>query len=209
MRSEREGIKKENNQGIGNALFPKIKRQLLTLFFVTPDKKYYFREITRLIKASSGVVMRELRNLTEAGILESEVSGRQRYYWAAPDCMIYSDLRNIVIKTFGVSNNIGDALSKVSPEIKIAFLYGSIPTGTDTGKSDIDLMVIGGISFRKLTSVLKEAEGVLNRELNPTLFSLNEFKNRLKSDDHFIKTVMDSEKIFIIGNADDLAGLAK
>ena len=209
MRSKRLPEKPGSSQSIGAALFPKIKRQLLALFYVAPDKKYYFREITRLIGASSGVVMRELRTLTKAGILNSEVSGRQRYYWADPDCMIYSDLRNIVIKTFGVANAIEDILGKVTSEIKVAFLYGSIAAGTDTGKSDIDLMVMGEISFRKLTSVLRKVEGTLNRELNPTLFSASEFKNRLRDDDHFIRTVMDSPKIFIIGTADDLARLAK
>jgi len=209
MRPKRTAIKKGNSRNIGDALFPKIKRQLLTLFFAAPDKKYYFREITRLIKASSGVVIRELRTLTKAGILSSEISGRQRYYWADPTCMIYSDLRNIVIKTFGVANAVEDALRKVTSEIRVAFLYGSIAAGADTGKSDIDLMVMGEISFRKLTSVLRKVEGTLNRELNPTLFSASEFKNRLRDDDHFIRTVMDSPKIFIIGTADDLARLAK
>jgi uncharacterized protein len=202
-------MKQEVTQNIGDALFPKIKRQLLTLFYVTPDKRYYFREVTRLIKASSGVVMRELGTLTKAGILKSELSGRQRYYWADPDCMIYADLRKIVVRTFGVASTIETAIKPVSSDIKIAFLFGSIPAGTDTGHSDIDLMVIGELSFRKLVAALKSAEQELNRELNPTLFSSVEFKKRLKDKDHFIATVMDSPKIFIIGNTDDFAGLAK
>jgi predicted nucleotidyltransferase len=202
-------MKREVAQNIGDALFPKIKRQLLSLFYVTPGKRYYFREITRLIKASSGVVTRELATLTKAGILKSELSGRQRYYWADPDCMIYADLRNIVVRTFGVASTVKNALKPVSSDIKVAFLYGSIPAGTDTGHSDIDMMVVGEISFRKLVAALKSAEQELNRELNPTLFSSAEFKKRLKDSDHFIGTVMGSPKIFIMGNADDLAGLAK
>jgi uncharacterized protein len=209
MRPKLTAITRETSQSIGDALFPKIKRQLLTLFFVSPDKRYYFREITRLIKASTGVVMRELATLTKAGILKSELSGRQRYYWADPECMIYGDLRNIVVKTFGVANAVNDVLQPISPDIKVAFLYGSIPEGTDTGKSDIDLMVVGEISFRKLAGVLKAAEQELNRELNPTLFSVSEFKSKLKDKNHFILTIMNSSKIFIIGTADDLAGLAK
>jgi len=209
MRPKRKKIRQGVAQNIGEALFPKIKRQLLTLFYVTPDKRYYFREITRLIKASSGVVTRELATLTGAGILKSELSGRQRYYWADPECMIYADLRNIVVRTFGVAKRIEKALKPISYDIEAAFLYGSIPAGTDTGHSDIDLMVIGEISFRKLVAALKSAEGELNRELNPTLFSNSEFKKRLRDKDHFIGTVMDSPKIFIMCNADDLARLGK
>ena len=79
------------------------------------------------------------------------------------------------------NQDIGDVLCKVIPKIKIVFLYGLIPADTDTGRSDIGLMMIGGISFKKLTLVLKEVEGILNRELNPTLFSVGEFEDDKKA----------------------------
>jgi len=93
-------MKQKKTISIGASLFPKIKRQLFTLFFLS-ESRHYFREITRLVNASPGTVQRELKSLTEAGILSSEKVGRQKYYWADPECMIYADLKAIVIKTFG------------------------------------------------------------------------------------------------------------
>jgi len=194
---------------IGNALFPKIRRQLLVHFFLAQDRRHYFREITRLVNASPGSVQRELKMLVDAGILAAEKVGRQKYYWADPECMIYSELKAIVVKTFGVVDTISASLSQVANAIDLAFIYGSIASGKDTGKSDIDLMVIGDVGFRTLAKALRETENLLSRPINPTLFSSDEFGRKTKDKNHFLQNVLNADKLMIIGTEDDLARLAQ
>lgn len=196
-------------KNIGVALFPKIKRQLLSHFFLAQDRRHYFREITRLVNASPGAVQRELRTLVEAGILATEMIGRQRYYWADPECMVYSELKAIVVKTFGVVDTISVALAELSENINLAFVYGSIASGQDTGKSDIDLMVIGNASFRSLAKALRDTESLLSRPINPTLFSPEEFGRKTKEANHFLQNVLNADKLMIIGTENDLARLAQ
>ncbi len=195
-------------KSIGEALFPKIRRQLLAHFFLAQDRRHYFREITRLVNASPGAVQRELKTLVAVGILTTEKIGRQRYYWADPECMVYSELKAIVVKTFGVVDTVSSALSKLVDSIDFAFVYGSIASGQDTGKSDIDLMVIGKASFRSLAKALRETESLLSRPINPTLFSSEEFSRKIKEKNHFLQNVLNADKLMIIGTEDDLAGLA-
>ncbi len=209
MRSKQTKEPVGKNPGIGWALFPKTKRQLLIHFFLSSERRHYFREITRLVKASPGAVQRELATLVDAGILASEKVGRQRYYWADPDCMIYSELKSIVLKSFGAIDTIRSELIRFENDIRIAFIYGSIVDNSDTAKSDIDLMVIGTLSFRKLAGMLNKVETVLNRPINPTLYSTAEFLDKMKKRNHFLHSIFKSEKLFVIGTNDDLVRLAK
>lgn len=196
-------------KSIGESLFPKTKRQLLTLFFLAKERRHYFREITRIVKASPGAVQRELKSLTEAGILVSEKIGNQKYYWADPECMIYQELRIIVVKTFGVVETVLTALEEIRSDITVAFIYGSIAQGKDTGRSDIDLMVVGKAGFRILTKALGNVEEILSRPINPTLFSIDEFKTKLRNKNNFVSNIVNSKKLFIIGNQDDFTKLVQ
>lgn len=193
----------------GEILFSKIRRQLLTTFLSATDRRLYFREIARLVRGSPGTVQRELAALTEAGILKSELVGRQRYYSADGECPIFTELRAIVVKTFGIADTIRGALSPLSRKIKVAFVYGSIASETQTGRSDIDVMVIGSVKLREMASALEKAEQVLGRPVNPSVFSQQEFVGKMQQKNHFVLSVLTSDRIFLVGGPDDLDRLAQ
>ena len=70
-------------------------------------------------------------------------------------------------------------------------------------------MIIGNLSTRKVSGSMLQAGNELKREVNFSIFSLNEFKERLKNNDHFISTIMKEPKIFIIKDSDEFERLAK
>jgi len=195
--------------GIGEVLFSKTRRQLLTTFFTSAGRRLYFREIARLVGGSPGTVQRELTKLTKAGILRSEMAGRQRYYLADSDCPIFPELRAIVLKTFGIADTLRAALRPHARKIKLALIYGSVASDTQMGRSDIDVMVIGSVSTRELAVALEKTEHVLGRQVNPTVYSQKEFVAKVREKNHFVLNVLNSEVIFLIGVADDLGRLAE
>ncbi|MEK7774286.1 MAG: hypothetical protein AAB305_00165 [Candidatus Zixiibacteriota bacterium] len=196
-------------KSIGELLFPRLRRQLLTVLLITPENRYYFRELSRLVKSSTGSLKRELVLLTDAGIVRTETMGRQHYYQADLDCMIHAELRSIVIKTFGVVGSLAEALRPLETNIQLACVYGSIAASSDTGKSDVDLLVVGNLTFRKLTAALAGVEQTLGRQVNAALFSLDEFSSKLEDKNHFLQTILNSEKLFVIGSPDDIGRMAK
>ena len=136
--------------------------------------------------------------------------GIQKFYRANTDCPVFSELKSIAEKTFGVADIIRDVLkTAVTGQISVALIYGSIAGGKDTSSSDIDLMIVGTLPFRELVSVLKPVEEHMQRSINPTLYSADEFKKKIRDKNHFLLTVMKSDKLFILGNEDDLARLAQ
>ena len=59
-------------------------------------------------------------------------------------------------------------LSRRSESTSCAFVYGSIAKGTDTARSDIDLMVISEAAYPELYDALQEAEEILGRPVPRT-----------------------------------------
>ena len=196
--------------GIGEALFPKIRRKVLALFLLNPEKHFYFREAVRLLGDTPGSLQRELKSLTEVGILTMEPIGIQKFYRANTESPVFSELRSIAEKTFGVVDVFRDVLRNQGKEqIEVAWIYGSVASAHDTSSSDIDLMVIGSLPFRELVSILKPIEENMQRPVNPTLYSPEEFRTKVRDKNNFLRNVMESEKLFILGTMDDLARLAK
>jgi predicted nucleotidyltransferase len=190
-------------------LFPGTKRKILALFFLNPDKEYYFSEVVRLTGTRQGVIQRELKSLTEAEILTSEKRGRQKFYFVNRKHPIFQDLRNIIFKTYGVIGKIQEALEPLREQIKIAFVYGSFARGEEVSSSDLDLLVIGNIQLGDLVSALSNVEKAIGREINPTLFSVTEFKKKWSQKNHFIRSVANGEMEFIIGSEDEFRRLAE
>jgi predicted nucleotidyltransferase len=195
--------------GVGEALFPKIRRKVLALFLLNPDQRYYFREAARLIGDTPGSIQRELKSLTEVGILTMEPIGIQKFYQANKEHPVFNELRSLTEKTFGLADILRDVLRHHADKIVVSFIFGSVAVGRETGKSDIDLLVVGSISLRELVAVLEPIEKAVGRPINPALFSKAEFVTRAKKGDHFVTTLLGSEKLFILGNANDLERLAE
>ena len=194
---------------ISAVLFPGTKRKILALFFLNPDQEYYFSEVARLTKTRQGVIQRELKSLTEASILTSEKRGRQKFYAVNRKHPIFQDLRNIIFKTYGVIGRILQALEPFGEQIKVAFVYGSFARGEEVSSSDLDLFVAGDLRLDELVSALSNVEQAIGREINPTLFSVAEFKKKWSQNNHFIRSMDDAEKEFVIGSHDEFRRLAE
>ena len=186
-------------KSLGEALFPKIKRQLLSLFFLNPSKSYYYREVIKLLDSSPGSVQKELKNLVDAEILNTEFTGNRRYYQVNQNCFIYKDLREIVVKTFGVVEIIKQALDPLKDSVKEAFIYGSVAQKTDTGNSDIDLLFITDRPFREFAILLKPLEDILQREINFSIYPTSILIDDKFKDNHFLSSVFETEIIYLYG----------
>ena len=194
---------------LGATLFGKTRRAVLALLYGHPDESYYLRQLARMTGAGMGSLQRELKQLSEAGIIVRSEIGRQAFFKANPDCPVFPELRDLIIKTFGVADVLRQALAQLSDKIRAAFIFGSLVSGEFNQSSDVDVMVIGDISFAEVVSALSPVQEVLSREINPSVYPPGEVKARLTEKQHFLRSVLDSPKIFIIGNKNELDELAR
>ncbi|MBN1898120.1 MAG: nucleotidyltransferase domain-containing protein [Spirochaetes bacterium] len=180
----------------------KIRRDLLSLFFTNPVKKYYVRELERILDYSAGNIRRELLRLQKDNLFLTQKTGNLLYYFLNKDHPLFTELKSIIAKTIGVEASIRNRLLLLD-HIKVAFIYGSFAMGKEKSESDIDLMIIGDPDTTLLNENIAQLENKLKREINPTIYTFKEFKNK-KSTSGFIKDLLKNPKIMLIGKEDDL-----
>jgi predicted nucleotidyltransferase len=190
---------------IGDALFTKTQQKVLGLLFGKPDKSFYTNEIMRWAAMGRGTVSRELERLVGAGLLTATKEGNQNHYQANANSPVYSELVSIVKKTFGVADEIRARLKPLDENIELAFIYGSISKGTETAISDVDLMLVGkALNYSDVMDLLVPSEELLQRTINPTIYSKADFSKKLREGNSFITRVMEQPKILIKGVINDV-----
>ena len=182
---------------------------MLRLLFGHTDKRFYLRQIIRALRLGSGAVQRELEQLVACGILARTVEGRQTYFQANRDCPVFEELRGLVRKTFGVAEALQTSLAGLAAHVQLAFIYGSVAAGNETAGSDVDVMVVGEqVSLDEVVGAFDEAQRDLGKEVNPSVYRTEEFCRKLAQGQHFLARVVSGPKIFLIGDENELAGLA-
>ncbi len=190
---------------LSNALFSKVQQRVLALIFGHPERSFYASEIIRNVGSGTGAVERELSRLKSSGLVCVERIGNQKHYRANPDSPIFAELKGLVLKTIALSEPLKQSLESLSDMIDVAFVYGSVAKGTDTARSDVDLMVIGDdLDYSALYSALQDAESKLARKVNPTFLSSADWKRKAAEEGSFISKINAQPKIFVFGAAEDL-----
>lgn len=182
---------------------------ILQLFLLEQGKRFYQREIAVLSKQPLRAVQREVAKLLKIGILKEEFEGNRKYYTINKNSPVVGDLKAIFQKTVGIYRVLSDALEPLREGIDIAFVFGSYACGEESTTSDVDLLIIGDVSGRKLAGALKGIKSLLAREINPAVFTMDEFSSRLQKKDHFLTTVNKAPKQFIIGTENEYRTILK
>jgi predicted nucleotidyltransferase len=194
------------------ALFGKTRSVVLGLLLLRPDERFHLRQIARLTGSGLGAVQRELAALTNAGILQREQSGRQVYFQANSTSPIFTELKGLLVKTSGIADVLRDALAPLQPRIRVAFLFGSFARGHQHSASDIDLLLIANpklLSFAEVAAAIVPLQTRLGREVNPTVYTPAEFARKWSAGHHFIRSVVQEPKVFLVGDEDELRTMAR
>ena len=179
----------------------KAKRNVLRLFFMNPEGKYYLREISRLTGEPISAVQREIGFLEKAGIVKYHREGNLKYYSVNKEFPFYPELKKIIYATVGLGEYLTTRLDKPE-QIELAFVYGSVARGEETARSDIDLFVVGDVDEGTLHNLVSQIERDTGRTINYTLMTRKEFDARIIQNEPFITRVMSEPKLIIKGNLD-------
>ena len=167
------------------------------------------RRAASIIGCGQGAVQRELQRLAAAGLLTRSRRGHRVMYQADPTHPIYAEMRGLVLKTVGLADVLRDALLPLAADITSAFVFGSLANGTAVPDSDVDVMVIGQADFADVVAALRPTEETLAREVNPCVYTPEEFSERLTRSDHFLTSVVRSPKIHLLGDEHGVERLAQ
>jgi len=185
-------------------MFSAYRRQVLGLLLLRPGEALHVREIARLTGVPVGSLHRELRSLAEADLLLREPVGNQVRYRANQNCPIYPELAEIFRKTAGLADLLRQALAPLSERILAAFLFGPIARQAETAHSDVDLFVVGSVSFTEVLSAVSPLQERLGREVNPVVMTSEQFQTARRKEERFVKRILGEPRLFLMGSDNDL-----
>jgi len=178
---------------------------VFTLLFGLNPEEFHIREISRRAALSEASVRQELRKLESMGLVRARRDGNRLYYSAVKEHPLYVDIHRMVLKTSGLVDVLRESLEGIGADV--AFVFGSMASGTETGSSDVDLMVLGDLGLRDLSRHLSGVSARIGREINPHVMTIEEYSSRRNEDDHFAVRVLEGPRLFVIGSEDELAAM--
>lgn len=190
---------------LADILSSRVRAEILRLLFGPVDREMHLREIERQSGLIIGTVQKDIKKLARLDLVQARRDGNRLYYRANKKHPLYPDLHNLVLKTSGLVEVLRSALE--DKEVRLAFIFGSLARNEEGAESDVDLMVIGNVGLRTLSGWLTGVSEAIGREINPHVLSEAEFKKRKRSGEHFLSSVLNSPRLFIIGDEDDLAAM--
>jgi len=188
---------------------PPTRQGVLAATLLQPGKWWYLSEIADHIGTRVSSLQREIEALVQAGILERRVDGRRTYVKANENSPLFTELHGLMEKTSGIVPLLIEETTRLKNKIKWAFVYGSIARGEADTASDVDVMLIGKVSTMEIVPAFRRVEKVIGRPINETIFSERDFLDSLKKKNHFLRTVLRSDKIMLKGSEDELDAVAR
>ena len=192
---------------LAELLSSRARADIFRLLFSGTGEELHVREIERRSGLNDSTLRQELRKLVRLDLVQSRKDSNRVYYRAKTESPLYPEIRNLVLKTTGLSDLLKSALK--DKRIRLAFVFGSIANGEEKAGSDVDLMVIGQLGLRDLSRLLSGIEEKIGREVNPHVLREEEFRKRIRAKEHFISSVMETLKIFIIGSQRELEAMGR
>jgi DNA-binding transcriptional ArsR family regulator len=195
---------------IPSALFTPAQQKLLGLLFVQVNDGFHLNEIMRLTGLGSASAQRELKRLHESGLILSERIGNVRQFRPNKASPVYEELASIVRKTFGLLSVLHSTLGPLRKSLNVAFVYGRTAKEGEPTADAIELLLIGeNTTYGELLSRLPVAERILRRKINPNLYSLPDFRRRVREQQGFILNVLQEPKIFVLGDETELDDIVR
>ena len=158
----------------------------------------------KLANSGRGAVQRELLRLESAGLVFVQMHGNQKHYQANADSPLFDEICSIVRKTVGLEEPLRAAVDLLPGTIYLALIYGSVAKRMDTSASDVDLLIVADeLTLEDVYTALSAAEQLLDRKVNPTLYTREEFNRRRARSNAFLNRVLGGPVIILSGSIDD------
>ena len=179
----------------------KARRALFTLFFTNPEKEYFPRQLERLTDVLVGNLQRELIRMEQGGLLVARRLGKLKLYKLNINHPLYPELKSLVRKTVGLEDTLRRRLSDIK-DVEAACIYGSFARNQERAESDVDLLVIGDVDEKRLIKTVKDLEKQIQREINYSLYTQDDWRKRKAAQDSFVLEVLKQPKLPLVGDVD-------
>ncbi len=188
---------------LNDLIISRVRVKLLEIFLSTPGQIIHVRELVRKSKEEINAVRRELLHMEKAGMVSKEHRANRLYYSFRKDYSLYFDLLELITKTHGLGGAIVKNKNKLG-RIRFAMLSGRFARNIPGSAEQVDLLVVGSVVVAEVASLVREEELRRGREIFFTPMTEEEFVFRKKKKDPFILGILNSSRIMVIGDEEEL-----
>ena len=189
---------------VENILGSTSKIKILRLFFEYPNRTFLTREVFEDTKVGVGYGLKCLKLLLSSELIKMKKVGNQKRYFLNKEHKFYSILNEIFSNerknypniSFFHRGIIAEIIEKLHDETVI--LFGSIPAGTATPESDIDILIITE-KEQEVRENIKIIEKKGDIDIQSIILSKEKLREMIKKKTRIIKNIS-KEKIFLTGD---------
>jgi hypothetical protein len=188
---------------LADLITSKSRIKLLNVFLSSPYDMCHVRELVRRTGDEINAVRRELLFLEKRSVLVKEPRANRVYYQLNKNYPFYFDLLRLGVKTIGLGEGVLKNRVKIG-KIKYAMVSGSFSRRLPKEPEVVDFLIVGTIVLPELAALIREEEKRLDKEINYTVMSEEEFSFRKKKRDPFILGILTGSRVMLIGDEESL-----
>jgi hypothetical protein len=181
----------------------KARIKLINVLLASPQQMFHVRELVRRTGDEINAVRRELAFLEKKGVLSKEPRANRIYYSLSKNYPFYFDVLRLASKSVGLGAEVIKNRIKLG-RIKYAMLSGRFVRGIKEEPDEVDFLLVGTVVLPELALLVKDEEKRLNREINYTVMSEDEFDFRKKRRDPFVLSILSGSRIMLLGDEENM-----
>lgn len=153
------------------------------------------REIARAVVEQINSVRRELLNLEQIGMIQSNARDLKKYYRVNKDFLLYEEFRSLVIKSrLTLEKEFVTSIRTVGTIVYLALTGYFVNDPT----AQVDLLIVGSLQRKKLDVLLEKFKEQFGRQLRFTIMTPDEFQYRKDVTDKFLYEILNGKKVMVI-----------
>lgn len=192
----------------------KTRVKLLHIFFQSPERPFYVRELARLAEGQLNAIRRELANLENVGLIspvdagkvevpEGAGTGRSKYYKLNTGCLFYHELKSLLFKAqILYERELIELLKEKAGKIKVLLFTGCF---TDAKDAETDVLLVGEIRPLLVSKLVADFEKKLGKTLRYTIMTQKEFSDRREIGDKFLYSIFENKHVMVIDELGQLS----
>lgn len=190
----------------------KTRVELLQFFFNNTNRHFYVRELVRRTGMQLNSIRRELENLAKFGILMEDKDYKEtnnlltkdkkfnlpikkKYYKLNKNFVLYKEIEILILKSkLLLEKRLIEKVQEIG-DIKYLLLTGVF---TGVKNSLVDILIVGDVDKIKIKELISKFSGYINREINYTLLTKEDYKYRWTIKDKFLFNILENENIVVL-----------
>lgn len=189
-----------------DAFFNPIQSELLRTLYADEKRPWYQRELAAYLEIPLTTLQRELQELVRVGFLVATQRGRKMLYRLNSSCPIHNEVRSILVKTYGVVDEIAALLRPFNKSIESSFVRD---TGPALHQADFPIVVhvIGTVDLDELRPKIWQLSNRLGRQIRIDYQAQWVFEQHVRLRHPVAMDIMNCRKIWLKGDAGTLTKL--